>query len=177
MKKAISLLALITSSALFTTTAVAQVNVSINIGTQPVWGPVGYDYAEYYYLPDIEAYYNVPKRQFIYLQGKNWVFAGALPGAYANFDLYRGYKVVINEPRPYLHHEVYYKKYYSYRGRIDQPYIRNCHDEKYWVIKDHPEHGKWKHYDDDDDDHGHGNGNGNGKKEGHHDESWHNGKH
>ena len=89
----------------------AQVNVNVNIGTQPVWGPVGYDYAEYYYLPDIESYYYVPKRQFIYLKGKNWVFARSLPGAHAHFDVYRGYTVVINKHNPYLHHAVYYKKY------------------------------------------------------------------
>ena len=152
MKKAISLLALITSSALFTTfTANAQVSVNVNIGAQPLWGPVGHDYAEYYYLPDIEAYYYVPKRQWIYRKNKNWVFVKTLPAPYASFNLYNGYKVVINDPMPYMHHDVYYKKYYGYRGKSGQPYIRNSHDEKYWVINDHPEHGKWKN-----------NGNGNG---------------
>ena len=156
MKKAISLLALITSSALFTTfTANAQVSVNVNIGAQPLWGPVGHDYAEYYYLPDIEAYYYVPKRQWIYRKNKNWVFVKTLPAPYASFNLYNGYKVVINDPMPYMHHDVYYKKYYGYRGKSGQPYIRNSHDEKYWVINDHPEHGKWKN-------NGNGNGNGNG---------------
>jgi hypothetical protein len=44
----------------------AQVRVNINIGSQPVWGPVGYDHVDYYYLPDIETYYYVPTRQFVY---------------------------------------------------------------------------------------------------------------
>ena len=48
--------------------ASAQVSVSINIGSQPTWGPVGYDYVEYYYLPDIETYYYVPRRQFVYIK-------------------------------------------------------------------------------------------------------------
>jgi hypothetical protein len=48
------------------TPASAQVRVNINIGSQPVWGPVGYDHVDYYYLPDIETYYYVPTRQFVY---------------------------------------------------------------------------------------------------------------
>ena len=46
--------------------ATAQVSVNINIGSQPVWGPVGYDYVEYYYLPDIDMYYHVPTQQYVY---------------------------------------------------------------------------------------------------------------
>ena len=54
----------------------AQVNVSLslNVTTQPNWGPSGYDNVNYYYMPDIETYYYVPKHQFIYLSGGNWVF-------------------------------------------------------------------------------------------------------
>ena len=37
--------------------AQVKVGVNINIGSQPEWGPRGYDYVEYYYLPDIEMYY------------------------------------------------------------------------------------------------------------------------
>ena len=43
--------------------AKAQINLHININQQPVWGPTGYDHVDYYYLPDINAYYNVPSRQ------------------------------------------------------------------------------------------------------------------
>ena len=83
---------------------------------------------------------------------------------------YRGYKVVINEPRPYLHHDVYYKKYYGYRGRSGQPFIRDSREEKYWQIKEHPQHGKWKQNGGNNGKghgNGHGNGNGHGKGHGH----------
>lgn len=40
--------------------AKAQVSLNINIGSQPVWGPTGYDHVDYYYFPDIDAYYYVP---------------------------------------------------------------------------------------------------------------------
>jgi len=91
--------------------AKAQVNVSINIGSQPQWGPSGYNHVDYYYLPDVQSYYYVPTRKFIYLNGNNWVHSTYLPGRYRNYDLYRGRKVVINSPRPYLRHNSYRTRY------------------------------------------------------------------
>ncbi|HEU4555595.1 MAG TPA: hypothetical protein VFS25_22305 [Chitinophaga sp.] len=107
--------------------AQVRVNVNFNIGSQPEWGPAGYDYAEYYYLPDIEAYYNVPARRFIYAEGGRWITAASLPVRYRGFDLYHSYKVVINAPKPYLHHNVYRTRYAGYRGRPGQMIIRNNH--------------------------------------------------
>jgi hypothetical protein len=118
--------------------ASAQVKINVNIGSQPVWGPEGYDYAEYYYLPDVDAYYYVPQRQFVYLNGNKWVFARSLPPSY-NYDLYRGYKVVVNEPKPYLRPAIYREKYGKYKGWYGkQTVIRDSHNEKYYVVKGHP---------------------------------------
>src|SRR6266576_2862654 len=80
-----------------------HVNINVNIGAQPQWGPVGYDHVDYYYMPDIDVYYYVPRQQFIYLNGGRWVFAAALPDRYRSYDMYRGYKVVVNDPEPYRH--------------------------------------------------------------------------
>ena len=109
----------------------AQIN--INLSAQPSWGPVGYDRVDYYYLPDVDAYYSVPKRQFIYEDGNKWVFANALPARYSGYDLYKGHKVVINDPNPYLHPEIYREKYGKYKnGRgPSQVIIRDSHDERY----------------------------------------------
>jgi hypothetical protein len=122
----------------------AQVSVSVNIGFQPVWGPVGYDYVDYYYMPDVEAYYYVPRHQFIYMERGAWITRTSLPARYAKVNLYQTYKVVINEPTPYKHHDVYKAKYVSYKGQGNQAVIRDSHDSKYFVIKNHPEHAKWK---------------------------------
>lgn len=113
------------------------INVNINIGSQPNWGPVGYDYVEYYYLPDIEAYYYVPKHQFVHLNpaGK-WVFSNGLPHAYRNYDLYTGYKVVLNMPTPYLYFNTHRIQYVGYRGyRGNQLIIKNSNDPKYKMHK------------------------------------------
>jgi hypothetical protein len=113
----------------FVSTAKAQVNVNINIGVQPEWGPSGYDYAEYYYMPDIETYYYVPRREFIYFSGNRWVFSPVLPPMYSNYDLYGGYKVVFKSKDAYKHfneHKIKYAKYKHYDNR--QPNIKYKHD-------------------------------------------------
>lgn len=145
--------------ALFAITKSAQsqvrVGVNINIGSQPEWGPVGYDYVDYYYLPDIDAYYYVPSRQFIYLSNGRWVFATSLPVAYRHYDLYSGYKVVINEPRPYLHGNVFRERYAHYKGRRNEQVV---------IRHDNGNHNGWyKH----EEKHGHeqGEGHGHGKKD------------
>lgn len=135
-------------------TASAQVNVSINIGVQPAWGPVGYDYVQYYYLPDADAYYDVNRRVFVYFDGRGWVHGGYLPGRYRNIDLYHVHKVVINDRDPWMRHKNYHQRYYSYRGRRDQVIIRDAREERYWQNPGHPRYNDWKR--------GHGNGNGRG---------------
>lgn len=138
---------LITGAALFFSVltfqqANSQVNVNINIGSQPVWGPTGYDHVDYYYLPDIETYYYVPTRQFIYLSNGNWVFASGLPPAYRTYDLYSGYKVVINQPKAYQYFTTHKIKYKGYKGNRSQVIIRNSNDPKYYVVKGHPKYSK-----------------------------------
>lgn len=127
----------------------AQLSVSVNIGSQPTWGPVGYDRVEYYYLPEYQAYYSVPKRQFIYLRGNNWIYANALPSRFGRINLYNTYKVVINEPRPYMHHIDYRNKYDRNRGwRAPQQVIirdsRHDRNERYRNERDddHRENGR-----------------------------------
>ena len=115
MKKMILVLAVLAFTATLEKTT-AQIRLNINIGAQPDWGPSGYDYVEYYYMPDMDVYYYVPKRQFVYLNGSRWVFVNTLPARYRSYNLYNSYKVVINEPRPYLNHAVYKAKYAGYKG-------------------------------------------------------------
>ncbi|MFB6455352.1 hypothetical protein ACE38W_08790 [Chitinophaga sp. Hz27] len=131
MKKAIILFAAVILAGVSINRSNAQVSVNINIGSQPTWGPVGYDYAQYYYMPDIDAYYNIANRQFVYLERNRWVFAPSLPG-YFNYDLDRGYKVVINEPNPWMRPDVYRARYAGYRGWYGkQVIIRNRYDNHY----------------------------------------------
>jgi len=98
----------------------AQLSIRLNIGTPPAWGPAGYDNARYYYLPDVEAYYDVPHAMFIYQSGNRWVHRAYLPERYRDYDLYNGYKVVLNNYRgnaPYAHFREHRMQYtHGYRG-------------------------------------------------------------
>jgi hypothetical protein len=101
-------------------TVQAQVSVSINF-SPPSWGPVGSNQVRYYYLPDVEAYYDVQSSMFIYYNGGTWVHRAYLPERYRNYDLYGGYKVVMNDyhgNKPYSNFNDHKRKYYKgYRGQ------------------------------------------------------------
>ena len=113
----------------------SQVSVNINLGVQPSWGPVGYSAVEYYYIPDVQAYYDVRSTQFIYLNGGTWTRSGQLPYQYRNYDLNRGYKVVLNDyhgTRPYSQYKYHKQKYYKGYGKQQQSigYKNNDHGHK-----------------------------------------------
>lgn len=98
----------------------AQISVNVNLGVQPSWGPVGYSSADYYYLPDIYTYYDVRKTQFVYQSNGVWIRSSYLPRQFRSYDLYRGYKVVMNDYhgfRPYYNYKYDKVKYYKgYKG-------------------------------------------------------------
>lgn len=95
-------------------TTKAQVTVTMNLGSPPMWGPVGYSGVRYYYLPDVEAYYDVSASMFIYQSGGVWIHRTYLPRRYRNYDLYNGYKVVMsdyNGNTPYTHFREHQRDY------------------------------------------------------------------
>jgi len=116
------LLGFVLSFSLFTK---AQVNVNVNIGTPPVWGPVGYTEARYYYIPDIETYYDISAGMFVYMGPRGWIHARVLPRMYSHFDLYNGYKVVLNfrGDNPYRYYEIHKTKFpKGYKNHKQKPF-------------------------------------------------------
>lgn len=110
----------------------AQVSVNINIGSQPQWGPAGYDHVDYYYLPDMDVYYNVPAKQYVYLENGRWIKRSSLPSRYRGYNLYNSYKVVMNSPKPYLAHQTHVKEYSRYKNNNNkQVSIRDSKDSRY----------------------------------------------
>lgn len=103
----------------------AQVQVGASVG--PLWGPAGYPNAHYYYLPDVESYYDVDNSQFIYQDNGKWIHSSTLPDTYSNYDLYGGYKVVLDDQKgssPYTHFEEHRKKYFKGYRNGDQRTIK-----------------------------------------------------
>lgn len=95
----------------------AQINVNINLSSQPEWGPTGYNHVDYYYLPDMDVYYYVPSKQYIYQENNNWVWRNSLPAKYRGHDMYNSYKVVMNTKTPYLNHGNHVKQYSSFKNK------------------------------------------------------------
>jgi len=112
-------------------TAQLKISLGLNIGSQPDWGPVGYDHADYYYMPDIDTYYDVSAHQYVYMQNNSWIHANSLPPRYANYNLYNGYKVVVNQRNPWQNQARIRAKYAGYKGRRGQTVIRDSRDQKY----------------------------------------------
>lgn len=132
MKKFILIMSVMAGT-LFIGQSKAQINISINIGSQPAWGPTGYNHVDYYYLPDINSYYNVATAQYIYWRGNKWRFANKLPGRYRNYNIYNSYKVVVNRQNPYMNNQYDIQHYSQYKGRTGQSILRD--NSRYMAIR------------------------------------------
>jgi hypothetical protein len=97
----------------------------------PSWAPY-YDnvsMVHYYYLPDIECYYDVWNHEFVYLEDGDWMFGATLPPDYSWFNLNSSFVVVLNqnvfEPWRHFHYYVsHYPRYYYetvYRNTYNDP--------------------------------------------------------
>lgn len=137
MKKLFTLLLIATAFGI-SNDASAQRSKKNNIAAQPLWGPTGFNYAEYYFIPDFDIYYHVPAKKFIYLHNDSvWVFDTVLPLAYSNADLFSSYKVVLNKKNAYLDFKEHQQLYLHLKGNRSQPVIRDSEDPKYFVVKGH----------------------------------------
>jgi len=92
--------------------------------SNPSWAPPYYPGVRYYYIPDIETYYDLSNQDFVYLDNGQWLFSNTLPPMYSGYDLYNGFEIAldINVFQPWMHHHFYlshYPRFYYnhvYRG-------------------------------------------------------------
>jgi hypothetical protein len=118
MKKVKLILLLVLISVGITTKA--QVHVNVNLGAPPVWGPT-VTTEEYYYLPDIQSYYDIRQSQFIYLNNGTWIRSNSLPRRYKTYNLNTGQVIVINDyhgSSPYINYKTHKVKYVSQKKWI-----------------------------------------------------------
>lgn len=120
MKTIRTLLIVITVMAFGSTKAQVSVGLNVNIGTPPAWAPPPPPRVEvrYYYLPEIQTYYDVSTRHYIYLDNGRWARRAYLPVAYREYDLYRGQTVIVNNyygDTPYTYYKPYKTKYKHYK--------------------------------------------------------------
>ena len=109
-----------------------SINVSFNINKQPAWGPTGYEYANFYFFPDLNIYFDVNNSLFYYQSGSKWIYNRYLPNKYSKYDLYSLYKIVINDDaQPWQNHKTYKNRYSGYKGNKTQTPIRYSNENKY----------------------------------------------
>ena len=95
--------------------AQAQVNINVNIG-RPAWGPNVPQGTQYYYIPEVDGYYDLQAQQYIVLRNGRWLPVAALSG----YDPYRFHPVVLD-----------------YRGRQPWAYV-GAHRDRYRPVKYSP---------------------------------------
>jgi hypothetical protein len=125
MKK-LFLLSAIAISGMFYNTANAQFRVHLGINLfpnrvvvapradvdAPVYADADYNANDdYYYLPDVGAYYNINEQCYYYFDGNNWISAAFLPGEYHDFDWRNARRYEVREPHPYLRNNFYVNRY------------------------------------------------------------------
>ncbi|MGK4568650.1 hypothetical protein [Flavobacterium sp. 3HN19-14] len=124
---------------LIATSAQSQVSVSVNIGTRPDWAPAAPVAVNYYYLPDVDSYYDVRESRYIYYGGGRWNRVVSLPAHY-NYNPYRGRTIVLTDYHgntPYKLHKIHKTRY--------------CGPQTVIVKQKHHGHGRgrgrghWKH--------------------------------
>ena len=109
----------------------------------PQWAPPYYAGVRYYYIPDIEAYYDLSSREFVYLSAGQWCYSTTCPSGYEGFDLNNCFTIAldINTYQPWMHHQYYVSHYprYYYRDYYDHSniaYVRGFNENSkhavYW---------------------------------------------
>jgi hypothetical protein len=120
----------------------------------PQWAPPYYNGARYYYLPDIESYYDIYSREFIFLDHAQWIYSPYIPSIYSDFDLNNCFVVVVNSNiyQPWMHHQYYvshFPRYYyrDYYDHSDIPYVRGFNENSrsaiYWTENERDRARSW----------------------------------
>ncbi|WP_291114819.1 hypothetical protein [Flavobacterium sp. UBA6135] len=92
----------------------SQVSVNVNLGKPPVWAPADRVEVQYYYLPEVDVYYDVPAQRFIYIRNGRWHHSAALPAKYRGYNLNGANIVYLTDYRgnaPYKFHKSHKAKY------------------------------------------------------------------
>ncbi len=148
----------------FATAANAQITTRKTVKVQaPIWAQSNNVAANYYYLPEIDTYYDVPAQQFIYLNNSNgWVKSKRLPASQKAYDLKKGKIIYLTDykgRKPYLLHKSHKAKYYGIMQKKDNAkdvkvksnngkHLGQKKHSKYKAKKKHGKHHKSDKHDD-----------------------------
>jgi hypothetical protein len=134
---------------LFAATMQAQVSINVNLGATPAWIPQVETGVRYYYLPDVDAYYDMRLSVFIFSHNGNWIRRHHLLNKYRNYDLYDGRKVAVrnycgNSPYAYSNYQKHNKWDMNDYNRLAQRTDRGNHRNNVLNEKSFREQHDWK---------------------------------
>jgi hypothetical protein len=159
MKKSVILSAILFSGFVYNT-AKAQVSIHVGFNTPvrhvyvPVPQPVETVYDDdfdnsddYYYLPEVEAYFSISLNRYFYYNDNRWVSAAYLPGAYRNYDWRTARRFEVRGRRPYMNHDVYRGKWGGNTNRdwnrSNNNYAGRNSNNRYNNRNDNQSRGNW----------------------------------
>lgn len=100
-------------------------NVKVQAVAPPVWAKAAPANVNYYYLPDINTYYDAPSRVYIYEKEGKWVRTSTLPARYRDYNLATGQTVYLTDYKGNTPYTLYKVHKVKYKGK---EWKRNRHD-------------------------------------------------
>ena len=105
----------------------------------PQWAPV-YDNVQdvhYYYLPDIEVYYDVWRNEYVYMNQGTWIYSSYMPSYYSSYNINDAFVVVLDRGayEPWRRHQNYVTQY-----------PRNYYQSRYTNSNDRNNNGRMRGY-------------------------------
>ncbi|GEC71429.1 hypothetical protein SAMN05443543_10520 [Flavobacterium flevense] len=142
-------------------TSQAQVSVNVNIGApvvvRPAWIPQNHVNVDFYYIPEIQSYYDVNASLYVYLNNGNWVRTRYVPVHYRNYDLNHAHRIALrgyHGSRPYNYYNNHKVRYYNdrnYNNRYSEGRRYNKHhyyaDNRKSNGKHYKKNNHWRHDD------------------------------
>lgn len=144
-------LILMTTILLFVLKTTAQISVNINLGSRPVYHPQTYYYednVDYYFLPEIEAYFDNRNGFYIYYSSNRWMRSQYLPQNCGDFNINRCQKIAIlyHGNAPYGDF-VNHRRQYCNNNQREIVYVENGCDNNNKYKNKCKKHKKNKHND------------------------------
>ncbi len=141
---------LIATVLLFTYQANAQFSLNVSLGSRPTYNNHHYYYEDnvsYYYLPEIEAYFDNREGVFIFMSTRGWVRSAYLPSHCNDYNIDNGVRIAIDYHgrSPFDDFHYHKKKYCKPEKRYCEDYGDDNHGKKKHKKN---KHGKNTHHDD-----------------------------
>jgi hypothetical protein len=146
MKKVVLIIAVVAMTA-YSTLASAQFSVSVNVGNTNRCDAPRNEIA-YYYLPEIEAYYDTYDSVYIFYTPRGWMRSRFLPDYCRDYDVVNGYRVALDYRgnAPFDYFDNHRARYYVERNYRTAHYgRRDCRRDNVVVVYNDRNCGRGKH--------------------------------